>query len=205
MDAHGKDAIDEYVRTLIRFKARRLNGKYGFTKSDREDIEQDLAVFLLERRRRFDPRRGSERTFIESIVHRKVISMVRGRVAAKRHYCRTSSLNDAVLDKSGHPRERGDVLARNADWRITRDRVLLGGRDLTLDVRTTMATLDPELNRVCDLLIAGTNKEAFEEMRLSRSALRDRVLKLREIFSVAGLQEFVPGRGKHFGPQPRNN
>jgi len=39
---------DEYVARLVRIKARQLVGRYGFTESDREDIEQELTLHLLE-------------------------------------------------------------------------------------------------------------------------------------------------------------
>ncbi len=193
MSIEQQITIDEYAMTLIRVKARQLIGKYGFTRSDREDLEQDLSIFVLERMRHFDPRRGSDKTFIDRIVNRKVISIIRGRLAASRDYRRASSLNDAALDEEGKTVERGDTIPDDADRRIARGRDVPAAMDLALDVLTVLATLDPELKRVCDLVIAGTKKDASEKLGLSKSGLRDRVLKLREVFSSAGLRDYLTG------------
>ena len=193
MDANAQPDLSEYTSKLIGHKARRLVGHFGFTRSDREDIEQDLVLHLLKQIPHFDSRRGSERTFIDRIVNRKVVSIVRGRLAARRDYRRLSSLNDVALDEAGQIVERVDTLPDDADRRIARDCAAPDARDLALDVLTVLATLDPESKRICDLVIAGTKRKTCENLGLSKSGLRDRVLKLREIFSAAGLRDYLAG------------
>ncbi len=52
---HG---IDPYAIRLIKYKARTLVGKAGFTASDREDLEQELILDLLHRLPRYDRNRA---------------------------------------------------------------------------------------------------------------------------------------------------
>ena len=61
-DSHG--IVTEYARTLIRVKAKQIVRRPGFSRSDQEDIEQDLVVHLLCQAERFDPERGSLNTFM---------------------------------------------------------------------------------------------------------------------------------------------
>ena len=68
MDTDKTIATDEYATTLMRVKARQLAGNYGFTRSDREDIEQDLILHLIQQMRHFDPKRGGETTFVSRLV-----------------------------------------------------------------------------------------------------------------------------------------
>ena len=88
MGADQEVTITAYEMTLIRVKARKLVGTFGFTESDREDIEQDLAVHLIERIDQLDLTRSSRNTFVNCIVDRKIISMLRWRFAQRRDYRR---------------------------------------------------------------------------------------------------------------------
>lgn len=56
---------DDYATWLIQQKADQLIGRYGFTKSDREDIEQELTLALLERWDQYDPVRGNPNNVLE--------------------------------------------------------------------------------------------------------------------------------------------
>ena len=43
------EGIDEYAVQIIKYKARQLVGRVGFTESDREDLEQEMLMGLLQR------------------------------------------------------------------------------------------------------------------------------------------------------------
>ena len=67
---------NRWVANLIRKKARSLVGKYGFTTSDQESIEQELWYHLLQVYSRFDPSRGKETTFIISVVENRIRTLI---------------------------------------------------------------------------------------------------------------------------------
>ncbi|RMF23507.1 MAG: hypothetical protein D6760_05195, partial [Deltaproteobacteria bacterium] len=86
---------NQYAARLIRFKARQLCRRPGFTPSDRADIEQEFRVDLLERLPRFDAGKAQLNTFIARVIERKAASIVRHRTAEKRAPEREEcSLND---------------------------------------------------------------------------------------------------------------
>ena len=41
------EGIDEYAVRIIKYKARQLVGRVGFTESDREDLEQEMILDLI--------------------------------------------------------------------------------------------------------------------------------------------------------------
>src|SRR5262245_46018624 len=60
--------LTDYAKTFIRLKARRLIGHYGFTQSDRDDIERELMLDLLARLVHFDTEKGRLVTFVRVVV-----------------------------------------------------------------------------------------------------------------------------------------
>jgi len=192
MGANAQPHLSEYASKLVKHKAKQLIGRFGFTRSDRADIEQDLILHLLQQMRRFDPKRGSENTFVSRIVNRKVASIIRHRCAEQRDFSRVDwSLNEPAQDEDGNPTERGQTLDTHADRR-------LGGNaeppmDLMLDLRRVVETLDDELRRVWDALLARSVSGAARRLGLSRCAVYARVARIREHFAAAGLDVYLDG------------
>src|SRR5262249_1034887 len=84
---HAK--IDTYACELIRRKARELVGRAGLTSQDREDLEQELLLRLLERLPAFDAERSAWTTFAALVIRRCAANLLRYRQAEKRD-CRTT-------------------------------------------------------------------------------------------------------------------
>ena len=92
--------IEGYATRYARRKAEELVGHFGFTESDRDDIEQELLLDLLERCSNFDPQRAEPRAFITLVVQRKISTMIRHQLAEKRRFERVaSSLDDEAADE----------------------------------------------------------------------------------------------------------
>jgi DNA-directed RNA polymerase specialized sigma24 family protein len=70
----------------IRVAARGLVGKHGYTRSDFEDIVQDLALHVLERMGEYDPGRGAWSTFLKRVLHNKISHLIEYRTFQKRDY-----------------------------------------------------------------------------------------------------------------------
>jgi len=80
MDANRKQRnLDDYARTHIRRRARRLVGVAGFRSSDTEDIEQELAIHLLKSLPNFDPGKAAYDTFVWRCVEVRVRELIRYR------------------------------------------------------------------------------------------------------------------------------
>ncbi len=70
----------------MRLAARGLVGRHGYTRSDVEDIVQDLALHVLERMGKYDPGRGAWSTFLTRLIRNKVVHLIEYRTYQKRDY-----------------------------------------------------------------------------------------------------------------------
>ncbi len=70
----------------MRFAARGLVGRHGYTRSDVEDIVQDLALHVLERMGKYDPGRGAWSTFLTRLIRNKIVHLIEYRMYQKRDY-----------------------------------------------------------------------------------------------------------------------
>ena len=147
------EGIDEYAVQLIKYKARQLVGRVGFTESDRNDLEQELMLDLLRRLPKYNPDRAQRNTFIARVVEHKIATIIESQKASMRDYrlCRCS-LNDRFEDEEGGSIERmetidqEDYLRRTGRLSRTADEL----RALTIDVRRAMEQLPP-INKFCAL------------------------------------------------------
>ena len=72
----------------------------GFTESDRDDLEQEMMLDLLQRLPKYNPDRAQRNTFIARVVEHKIATLIEARKAGLRDYrlCRCS-LNDRFEDE----------------------------------------------------------------------------------------------------------
>jgi len=172
---------------LIRRKADRLVGRAGFSPSDREDLEQEIALDLLVRLNRFDPARATFRTFVVRVIDHKVADLLADRSAGKRDWRRNGdSLDDLVDDEDGGRGERWQTLP-GTNGHEAQDRV-----HLRLDLEAALRTLPPALREACEWLRNQTYTEASRATGIPRSTLQDRMKKVRAVFEKVGLDAYLP-------------
>ena len=94
------EKIDRFTRGIIRRKVNQLLGRAGFTRQDREDLEQDMIVRVLQSLPSFEPSQAHRNKFITAVVERYVANMLRDKQAGKRDHRRISSLN-VMIDVAG--------------------------------------------------------------------------------------------------------
>ncbi|MBP3954802.1 sigma-70 family RNA polymerase sigma factor [Gemmata sp. G18] len=169
-DSHRRpdpdNPIDPTVAGIIRRKAARLVGSAGPYVSDREDVEQELVLHVLERVRRFDPDRGTWPAFVQCLVERFGHNWARARRAAKR---------------AGGPL---DLLPRDVPEHRPRAEPGAG-----LDLAEALARLPEELRDIAELLTTETVAGAARTRGVSRSAMYVWVYELRD---RPELQKLVP-------------
>src|ERR1035438_1343903 len=104
--------IDPGVLKIIRSKASALNGLYGFTPNDREDIAQELVLACILKMPWFDPGRSGQWTFLRMVVNNHVATLIQAQMARRRdcRRCR-SSLSDPVMSRTGDLVELGETLS----------------------------------------------------------------------------------------------
>ena len=93
-------AHNEYARTRIRVAVQRLGRRLKLSRADREDVEQDLWVNLLEQAQNFDPERGAINTFIDRVVRSAVAMKIRHQPLPARDQ------DVFAVARSGSPKQR---------------------------------------------------------------------------------------------------
>ena len=183
------DGIEKSAVLLVRSKAKQLVGRYGFTKSDRADIEQELMRDLCQHLPRFNPKRANRKTFINRIVDHAVVTLIRRQQAAMRDHRRNGgSLNEDVKAPDGRVTKRADTL--NAEMNRA-GRSDLDGRLLVLDVHAVVAVLPEDLRDLAARLQTQSMAQAAREMGVARSVVYERVAELRRILERAGLRGYL--------------
>jgi len=183
------EGIEKSAVLLVRSKAKQLVGRYGFTASDRDGIEQELMRDLYQHLPRFNPKRANRRTFINRIVDHAVVTLIRRQQAAMRDHRRNGgSLNEDVKAPDGRVTKRADTL--NAEMNRA-GRSDLDSHLLVLDVHAVVAVLPEDLRDLAARLQTQSMAQAAREMGVARSVVYERVAELRRILERAGLRGYL--------------
>ena len=185
---------DPSVARSIHFAAKRLTYQDGWTSADLPDLEQELHIHLWKSSGRFNPDRGSWRTFASRVVGNKARTMLRDSKAVKRSISRLSqSLNEEVDDEEGDAVELQDVLDLEQYLAMTRGPTRTEPELVALkcDIDRVLATLSPEERVVCQLTASMAKDEVAQALGLHRATLHRIVQRLRQAFQAAGLEEYL--------------
>jgi len=188
------EGIDEYAVQIIKFKAKQLVGRVGLTDSDREDLEQEMILDLLQRLPKYNPDRAQRNTFIARVVEHKIATIIEARKAGLRDYrlC-NCSLNERLEDGEGGSVERMETIDQEDYLRLTAglSRSTAELRDLSIDVRQAIEKLPPELRELCRRLGIDTVTELSRDTGVPRGTIYESLKKLRAILEVAGLKDYL--------------
>jgi len=191
--SQGTDVCTEYARTLIRVKARQIVRRPGFSRSDTDDVEQDLFLHLLNQIRQFDPSRGSLNTFIARVVDSAVAMLVRERGRNKRAPATgvIQSLEVMVDQTDGPPSPLGATLSQDDAQRRTgvdaKSHIDLF--ELAHDIAHLIDALPPELQMVCRTRMDRSRAATQQELGLSRRKYDAAIKQIRERLAQGGFGE----------------
>ena len=181
-----------YAQSVIRFKARQLSTKAGFSQTDEDDITQELTLYLLERAHLFDPNRASANTFAERVIRSKVAMQLRDRRRKKRaagftaqSLERTRALSD---EDSGFLRDmltEGDLYRRLGTAASDQNQV-----ELTAAVEEALSSLPAEDREICRQIIEGTMTSIARDLGVSRRQIRNAIARIRRHFEAASLGDY---------------
>ncbi|MBN2291560.1 MAG: hypothetical protein JXM70_03985 [Pirellulales bacterium] len=184
---------DSFVSKLIREKANQLVRHPGFSKSDREDIEQELRMELIVKSVNFDPKRAHEVTFIARVIERKAASLIRARQAEKRHFRHSgNSLNEIIPDGDGESAELGQMVDTANAKRHT-GQAPHSDEELTclkLDFDNVLNSLPEDLRKLAEMLTEITRYGASRQLGVSRRQVANKVALLRERFENSDLRDY---------------
>jgi len=189
----------EYVQKLLKIKAKQLRRRPEFRGVDQEELQQDLALHVLQKAHLFDPARGAVNTFIATVVETAAAMMCRARRRLKRGASLRpqslegttlqgpdgdeSSLAEALRESDLRRRYGGDVVS---DF----ERALMAA-----DVAHVLTGLVPDLRRVARLLMDGAREATISRrLGMSRRRVRKATDEIWRRLGEAGLGDFPSGR-----------
>ena len=158
------DGIDDYAVRIIKHKARKLIGSKGFSKSDREDLEQEMIYDLLRRLPKYDSAKAQLNTFIARVVENRISSIIEEREAGKRdwHLC-TTSLNDRFDQGENDTVERQEVY--DMDECLSQTGRFppnpFDQKQHRIDLGSAIPALPPELRSFCKRVLPESVTEIF--------------------------------------------
>ena len=186
--------LDPEAFRIIRRKALQLIGRAGVTRDDREDIEGDLTLHVLEQLAKFDPSRGKIGAFVNRVVENKAADLIDSRCAARRDYRHDlCSLSDPIQNGEDTTVSIEDIVDQDAV------RSQRGHSELSLeeqvarkiDLERALARLSPELQDLCRRLMRATVSEVAAALGVPRTTLYGPLKRIRETFEEAGLREYL--------------
>jgi RNA polymerase sigma-70 factor, ECF subfamily len=184
-----QELTDGFAAKLVRRKSWELVGKAGFTRSDREDIEQELKIAVWERFEQFDPDVKHWNMFVTTIVERQVATILEQRSAEKREYCHgVTSLSTRVQDAEGGRTELARMIGEEHLARLTGLVVHDDEADVSLkhDMEAILSKVPAELREVCERLKYESIADVVRELNIPRSKVYRLLEWLRELFEAEG-------------------
>jgi RNA polymerase sigma-70 factor (ECF subfamily) len=172
---------------IVKRKVRQIIGRAGFTKQDRQDLEQELIARLLHSLRSFDPKQAHRKAFVTAVVERDVANILRDKQAEKRDHRRIGSLHVMIEVTEDGPTELAEFNARRCrDPRSAEDLAQLAS-----DLAEVVAALPEELRDLAERLKTESISAIARAVGVPRTTLNDTVRRLRQRFEQAGLRDYL--------------
>lgn len=183
------DVLTAYARILIQRKARQLCRKPGFSRSDQEDLVQELTLRLLQKADCYDPERGASiDTFADRVINSAVRMILRDRRRIKRAAGLTaSSLEGTAIELDGKPMRLVDsISSEDSQRRTLKEPGELTSRDIA-ELAQLVESLPPDLREIAQrILHGGTVASIAREKRESRRQIYNAIRRAKAYFQEAG-------------------
>ena len=179
-----------FTVTLIRIKARQLCRRSDFSRSDYDDLRQDMRLYLIKKARLFDPVRGNLKAFVTNALNTWVAIRLRYRNCDKRRESyKAVSLERTTVECDGDITTLGDVLMEKDGRRMTQAHGISAVEHFKLReaIEHAMRNLTPDdralLTQVAEQSIRSTAKSRGVSYRQVDNAMK----RIRDIFKKVGL------------------
>ena len=180
------------VRRLIRSKSMQLSRRRDF-RQDRDDIEQQLVVAVLQRLQGFEEKRLDPSLLLNRIVRQAVSQLIRDRSTRKLPGGKLRSLSEPINKNDAEVVRLADAVTRDdLDGRMRRTR---GDGDrlenLMADLAELMPRLRPDLRDAVALLLEHTKAEVARRLGLPRTTFYTVAKQLQAIFEHEDLRKYL--------------
>ncbi|MBN2583216.1 MAG: sigma-70 family RNA polymerase sigma factor [Planctomycetes bacterium] len=188
----SRDALVSHPFTvnLIRIKARQLCRRSDFSRSDLDDLQQEMRLYLLEKAHLFDAVRGNLEAFVTRTVGTWVAMQLRYRNRTKRRESfKALSLERTPVEYEGGTTSLGAVLLEEDGRRLSRTYPI---SDIErFELHEAMAHALQNLTSEDRAIIAHVAEHgvasAAREFDVSRRQVLNAMARARESFEKSGL------------------
>lgn len=164
----------------------RLAARFGLSTAEREDLQQDLILDLLEHEAQFDPAKGSANTFTGVVSHHRAVELLDRLIKDRKQLSFFGECGEAANDPcltDPDPSSPG-VIALLAD-----DSDLFADSETLHDLQAALAGLNGDQRALFDLLERHQDvAEACQASELSTATFYRRVADLKMHLRMFGLK-----------------
>jgi RNA polymerase sigma-70 factor (ECF subfamily) len=189
--AHKQPIIsDPFTITLIRIKAKQLCRRSDFSRSDCEDLQQAMRLYVLEKARLFDPARGNLEAFVTNAIKSWVAMELRYRNREKRSESfRAISLDSTPVTCDGDVTSLSAVLLEEDGDR--RNQLDSASSQEQFELREALArvigNLDPEDRALLACVAEKGVRATARELGISWRQVANALNRIRQECESAGL------------------
>jgi len=179
-----------FTATLIRIKAHQLCRRTDFSRSDYDDLKQDMLLYLLQKAHLYDSMRGSVEAFVTNAVNTWVGLHLRHRARDKRREgYRAISLEGAFIEHDGQTDPLGTVLGEEDLRRRTLRSSLSSIELIELQdaIQCVLKTLTPSERSLLVHVATHGVASAARQRHVSRRQINKALTQMRTRFMDAGL------------------
>ena len=179
-----------FTDTLIGIKARQLCRRSGFSRSDYDDLRQDMRLYLIEKAHRFDPVRGNVEAFVTNALNTWVAMQLRYRKREKRRESyKAVSLERTPVKCNGDITSLGAVLLEEDGGRRTQTYPIspIEQFELREAIEHVMQGLEPDERALLTPVAEHGVASAARTLGVSRRQVDNAMARIRQRFEKAGL------------------
>ena len=187
------EGLDEFSEKTVRIKARQLVRIPGYSADDVEDIEQELAIHLIEQLPVFDPEKAKWETFVNNILDSRIKDLLKYHFAESRNALEFErSLNELLLSEDFDGIEFVETINEN-DLPWNKHLSKLTDFD-TFEFRTdfieAFKKLPPRLQQLLIHLAKDNVSDISRKSGIPRGTLYEHIKELKKYLSDAGLENY---------------
>lgn len=167
----------------------RLAARFGLSSAEREDLQQDLILDLLEHEHSFDPAKGSANTFTGVVSHHRAVELLDRLIKDRMRFAFTGE-QDAANDPDLSDPDPGCPAVTSAVIPLRDDDLdLFADTDTLHDLQTALATMSDAQRGLFALLEHTQNlAEACQASEMSSATFYRRVSELKMHLRMFGLK-----------------
>jgi len=186
--------FEDYARTFIKLRAVKLKEILGLSRSDIDDLRQDLTIHLIERMPLFDPKKSTPKGFIVMVLNNRIRTIIRlYRESMEALNLATLSLEEEFSDDESQPIQRFEAIDEEETLMnagLIRRR-MLDQVEMKADVDRFLERLPKRLRDLCLLLQEKPIAQVSRETGISRQKIHEELVRMRLLAEQSGLRDYL--------------